>query len=192
MSNILFLDLDGPAFPDAVMHYHPDNRRPYPGTVDMGQELTYWKMCERFTHLYMQMYETREFEVVISSAWRKYHPNPECFYDLFEQNGLPLNLHSDWRTTIMSGNTYGYYSSGYTAYCTRADEIHDWLMKHTEIKHFAIFDDPQSGISLVKDSTFWNTHYEYMADNIILVDPDVGFGSSQMQKALLTTQKWLK
>lgn len=192
MSNILFLDLDGPAFPDAVIQYHPDNRRAYPGTADMGQELQYWKMCERFKHLYMQMYETREFEVVISSAWRKYHKSKECFYDLFEQNGLPLNLHNDWKTIVISGNTYGCYSSGYTPYCTRADEIHEWIMRHKEIKDFAIFDDPDSGISLDATNSFWNTTHEYMRDAIILVDPDVGFGSYHIQQALLATQKWVK
>jgi len=192
MTNIIFLDLDGPAFPDAVIQYHPNQRKPYPGDFEMGESLSYWHMCERFKHLWILLHETRDFEVVISSSWRKYYSKESCFYDLFEQNGLPLTLHKDWKTIVMSGNTYGCYSSGYTPFCARASEIHEWIMRHPEIKRFMILDDPDSGISLDHTSKFWNQDHGYMEDNIVLVDPDTGFGSIEMLRALRITQKWLK
>jgi hypothetical protein len=193
-NNILFLDLDGPAFPDAVIQYHPDQSKPYPGDFDMSETITYWKMCERFRDMWVHLYKTRDFKTVISSSWRKYYKDPFCFYDLFEVNGLPLELHDDWHTPIISSGRGGFdsYSTGYGLDCVRASEIHYWLQNHPEVKDFAILDDPDSGNSLLPDGGAWNTAHEHMRNNIVLVNYDTGLGGYDIQRMLNITKPWIK
>ena len=190
--NIIFLDLDGPAFPDAIIQCHPNQDLPYPGTDPALQDsITYWAMCERFKYMWTHLTNTRDFQVVISSTWRKHYPTPNSFHDLFEQNGLVLNLHSDWATKSLAQNTYGAYSSGYSSTkCTRAEEIHLWIMDHPELSEFIILDDPESGSSLIPESVEWNVDHTYMANYIVLVSSDMGFGATHIQQVKNLTDHW--
>lgn len=190
--NIVFLDLDGPAFPYAVIRYHPDNSKPYPGDFDMGETITYWKMCERFRHLWEKLSNTRDFSVVISSSWRKYYNKEACFNELFTVNGLTLNLHSDWKTADLRAATSSIYTSSYDTTCARATEINEWLTRHQEIKDYVILDDPESGFSLYSDGEGWDKKFDHMKNHIVMVDVDSGFSSENIRRALTLTKSWIK
>lgn len=190
--NIIFLDLDGPAFPDATILYHPKQNQQYPGSDPaLQQSIKYWAMCERFKHMWTHLTDTRDFQVVISSTWRKHYPTPNSFHDLFEQNGLVLNLHSDWATKSLTQNTYGAYSSGYSSTkCTRAEEINLWILDHPELSEFIVLDDPESGRSLIPESIDWSMEHTYMTNYIVLVDSDTGFGAVHIQRVNEITDDW--
>jgi hypothetical protein len=191
-SNILFLDLDGPAFPYAVIRYHPHNNDPYPGDFEMGETLKYWRMCERFRYMWDHLCETRDFKVVLSTSWRKYYNKESCFHDLFKVNGLELNLHEDWKTVNLKQSSYGPYTSGYDRYdCLRASEISEWIVRHKEIESFLILDDAESGYSLYADGQGWNKVHDYMKDEIIMVDVDAGLSSGNIMKILNKTEGWM-
>jgi hypothetical protein len=192
MTNILFLDLDGPAFPEVVMRYDPANRKPYPGKMDFG-DLTYWKMCERFKNLWAHMFSVYDFEVVISSTWRKHYPKPEYFNDLFAANGLPINLHKDWCTPQVGQTRYSDfqpYGNSYGSECKRASEIFYWLQNHPEVKNFVIIDDDDSGYSLNINGSAWNESHNRMAGNIVLVDIDSGMGSEHIMLMNNIMKRW--
>ena len=192
MTNILFLDLDGPAFPDAIIRHDPTNRKPYPGKMDFG-DLGYWKMCERFKNMWSHIYSVFDFEVVVSSTWRVHYPKPEYFHDLFNTNGLPLNLHTDWCTPKIGKGRYSDfqpYGNSYGSNCNRASEIFYWLQDHPEVKNFVILDDPDSGHSLDMNGAVWNESHNRMAGNIVLVDPDSGLGSTQISQMSAIMKRW--
>jgi hypothetical protein len=190
-NNIIFLDLDGPAFPYATIRYHPDNGTPYPGDFEMGETVTYWRMCERFRHLWQHLSDTRNFKVVISSSWRKYYNKESCFHDLFTVNGLPLNLHEDWKTLNLKTSGYGPYSSGYDSNCYRAAEISEWIVRHKEVNDFLILDDTESGFSLYSNGAGWDKVHDYMKNSIIMVDVDTGLSSGNIAKILSNTSRWI-
>lgn len=184
-NNIVFLDLDGPAFPDVGIKYDPANRKPYPGDPDLVPFLTYWKMCDRFKWMWDHVTDIYDFKVVISSSWRKctgFKDNREAFLDLFLTNGLELNMHDDWHTPIRESHVHGTYSSYYTG-CQRASEIHYWIQNH-DVKNYIILDDPWSGMSLNCHHEDFNTAFDYMKDSIVLVNPDLGIGSHDMDRLL--------
>lgn len=184
--NIIFLDLDGPMFPDRVIRYHPDNRKPYPGAdKEFGETLTYWRMCETSRNFWSHINQCFDFEVVISSSWRRFYNDPTVFIDLFSTNDLPLKLHEDWRSRYLNQKMTDYK-------CYRADEIHAWLLDHPLVKNFLILDDPESGSSLddsLCHGNFDETH-NYMKENIILVNPDMGLSSYNMKKIIELMKKW--
>ena len=192
MTNILFLDLDGPAFPEAVICHDPDNRKPYPGKMDFG-DLSYWKMCERIKNMWVHLYNVFDFEVVVSSTWRVHYPKPEYFYDLFNANGLPLNPHTDRCTPKIKSDRYsdfGPYGNSYGSNCKRASEIFNWLQLHPEVKNYVIIDDPDSGYSLDVSGTVWNESHNSMAGNIVLADSDSGLGSYQIRQMTAIMKRW--
>jgi hypothetical protein len=169
------------------------NSMVYPGDFEMGETMGYWRMCERFINLWKHLTETRDFEVVISSSWRKYYNKESCFHDLFAMNnGLTLNLHDDWKTVNLKTN-YGPYSSGYDdPSCYRASEISEWIQRHKEIENFLILDDAESGFSLYTEGEGWNKIHEFMRDEIIMVDFDAGLSSGNIRKILNKTERWIK
>lgn len=179
--NVIFLDLDGPAFSEVCIKFHPDNRTPYPGKADLYHPFCdYWRMDERFVHLFRHLHDVHDFKVVISSSWRKLHPDPFAFTDLFATNGLILNLHCDWKTESFTSQLG----------CTRAEEIVYWLKEHPEVSDFLILDDVLSGGSLYKDCDLWNPAHEFISDKIVLIDPDLGLGTMNILKIYDITKSW--
>lgn len=181
--NIIFLDLDGPAYPEVTIKFNPHNYLPYPGTESIDHPFCkYWKMCERFVHLFTLIDKSRDFEVVISSSWRKLYPYPEVFYDLFKTNNVPLRLHKDW-ATVSFNSKIG---------CSRADEIVFWLKEHPETTSFLIIDDILSGASLFYGGDLWNPTHEFIKTRIVMIDPDLGIGTDNMHAVYDKTRDWIR
>ena len=63
MKEVLFLDFDGPLFPDRYIRFDPEQVKPYPGRVDMPDIVTYWKMDPlavqmlNFLHVFLRKVE---------------------------------------------------------------------------------------------------------------------------------------
>ncbi len=181
---VLFLDFDGPLFPNRIIKFDPDNRLPYPGTVEMppNEIVTYWKMEPLAVHMLNFLHEIHPFETVISSSWKRW-VNKEQILDIFHVNGLKLDLHEgEYSTPDINRNTS--YWSGYSAN-TRAKEIETWLINHGEVDDYLILDDPDSGSSL----TDYDNH-TLEKDRIVMVEPDTGIGTHHYNRLCDIVAHW--
>jgi hypothetical protein len=196
-TNIFFLDLDGPAFPDMTIRFDPMNRKDYPGSGKYHGKLSYWKMNEHFRYFWQHINDVFDFKVVLSSAWKKQIDEREFYEEMFAVNNLPINFHEDWRTT----NWRPRGMSDYT--CYRAQEIFDWVDRHKEVDNrYVIMDDIQSGQSLniVKNREDASNFEHYQLERlkhvtldpaaIILVDYDSGIGSHEALRVIERMKTW--
>lgn len=182
MTNILFLDLDGPVFSDRQIKYHSDNwGYKYPGNHTYREDLNYWRMDDIFVEVWKKLVE-RPFEVVISSSWTKYYADSEMYIDLFKVNNLELPLHKDWCTIKVKNEYY--------RQCNRAIEISNWLNCHSDINSYVILDDELSGFSLVNTDIDWDPKLGLKENQIILVDYDVGLSSDNIKKLHRLVKDW--
>lgn len=167
MNNVLFLDFDGPIFPDVHIHMERDNFEPYPGQHIDGEGLTYWKADPVFVNFYNRLQILHPFKTVVSSTWGKV-VEFDLIRELFEVNKINVTFHDDCITPEVGlGSPFGYRS-------TRALEIQTWLGNHPEVDDYLILDDPWSGSCL--DSNKHNLN----KDSIFLVNPDVGLDTQLM------------
>jgi hypothetical protein len=182
---VLFLDLDGPMFPDRYIRFAAENRSPYPGRFSMPDIVDYWKMDPMSVELLNFLYDLHPFTVVLSSSWKKFVNRAQC-QDLFVTNGLNLKLIDDekeWCTIRLDrgGNSNYRYGTG----CVRAAEIAEYVIRHN-VEEYIILDDPQSGSSL--DDRDVNLD----PARIVLVDPDVGIGSTDYMRMNYIVKTWAK
>lgn len=178
----LFLDFDGPLFPNRWIMYASDNNKPYPGRVNMPDTVSYWKMDPLSVEMLNSLYELYPFNLVISSAWKKFVSRDQC-QDLFVTNGLTLPLIDDeteWCTIRLDNNRMPYsHRSG----CSRAAEIREYITRHN-ITEYLILDDPWSGSSLDDNDN------ELEKTRIVMVNPDSGIGSHDYQQMLSVVRQW--
>ena len=172
-----------------TISFHPDQRRCYPGDPDLQDLMQYWAMCERFKHLWMHLNKVFDFKVVISSTWRNHLKTPENVIDVFETNGLPINLHTDWRTSNddIDYNEWEKISDGVGYPCSRLFQVEQWLEQHPEVKNWIAFDDEGSGYSMYRALKVLPDKYK---NNLILVDMDRGFGRFDMLKTIEIMKGW--
>jgi len=179
----LFLDLDGPMFPDRWIRFASANRRPYPGRMEMPDIVDYWTMDPLSVEMLNFLYDLHPFRVVLSSSWKKFVSRAQC-QDLFITNGLTLQLIDDekeWCTIRLDRNSGLPYS--HRSGCSRAAEIREYILRHN-VEEYLILDDPMSGSSLD------DKNHELDAERVIMVDPDVGIGSYDYQRMLKVVKKW--
>ncbi len=175
LNHVLFLDFDGPLFSDRYIVYHPDNRRPYPGNVAMPDNINYWKMDPLSVDMLNFMHDIFAFTTVVSSSWKRFVNKEQC-QDLFEVNGLKLNLADDWATVRM--DTFG------RRQCCRASEIAEYIDRHG-IAEYIILDDPGSGLSLDD-----HDNHTMEKHRIVMVNPDVGIGSYEHRQMMKIINSW--
>ena len=154
---VLFLDFDGPLFPENFIPVSK-NIRDYPG--ELHPFITYWEMSQISVRQLNALYDTFKFDTVISSSWNRFITQEQCI-QLFEVNGLNLHLHEDWCTP-----------SRMSSY--RVNEISWWLDKKTDPNTYEapahiILDDPWSGSSLEGDN--WKA---FALQQPVIIDPNVG------------------
>lgn len=184
--NVLFLDFDGPLFPQRVLRFHPDNHKPYPGKLSPNRkDIRYWRMDEVAVAMLNRLYNKHQFETVISSTWRLFC-DKEYIEELFEVNGLELKLAEDWAT-----NNYTFRS------CRRLEEVNDYVMSHS-VDDCIILDDKMSGSSLHHFNQS-SEHYEELgknpfsklnAKNVIIVDYSVGIEEAHYWRMLDIVKRW--
>ena len=176
MSNILFLDFDGPLWSDRVTEFHPDNLdldHPRRGIIHdtmvlngdtfIAQILTYWKMDDIAVGMLNTLAELYTFKTVVSSSWREIcsRDTIEC---IFKQNNLNITLHSHWATDSHRDPLDVHVTD-------RLLQIKRWIDQH-DVRNYAIVDDPESGEALNDPNMV--TQYGLDPNNVIIVDPSIG------------------
>lgn len=172
MNTVLFLDFDGPLFPDRVIRFSPPASE-YPGK-NLHKWVTYWQMDVTSVRQLNYLFDLYNFDTVISSSWGDLC-SLEQIQELFDVNGLRLRIHQDW--DIPHGGRFS---------ANRAHRIKWWLDEHSVngvYPNHLILDDPMSGSCLCDI---------YVMDKLglseaFIVDPDIGIDShcfSAMEKKL--------
>lgn len=175
MNPVLFLDFDGPMFPDNGIRHSP-SMATYPGRTKFHQFINYWEMSKTSVRQLNALYDIFQFDTVISSSW-KHFCSLENIVDLFEVNGLHLHLHDRWATPEKM--------SSY-----RVNEICWWLDEATIgvdgeyiCPSHIILDDPWSG-SYLEDAKSHGMEMPY------IVNPDLGIDSDIYKMMLSTVTSW--
>lgn len=176
MIPVLFLDFDGPLFPERLIpHSRPISE--YPGSLGLHPYVSYWEMDKVSVSMLNTLYATYQFDTVVSSTWKEFHDR-EQIVELFEANNLNLHLHKDWK---ISNN--GRMSA------SRVHEIRWWLDEHKVgdryISHI-ILDDPYSGASLLGDN--WE---KLGLQKPFIIDQDVGIDSKTFVEMREVVGEWL-
>jgi hypothetical protein len=175
---VLFLDFDGPLFPERVIRHGP-SMTVYPGIKVFHPFITYWEMDETSVRQLNSLYDIYPFDTVVSSSWRHYCDRDHV-EELFQVNGLKLHLHDTW-----------YTPSKMSSY--RVNEISWWLDDHTEHREdnsyvapaHIILDDPWSGNSL--EGGGWK---DSALQEPFMVDPDVGIDSDCYKNMRKVVKSW--
>lgn len=123
MSNIIFLDIDGPLLPQK-MHYFGQNRKTgkHPQSYPMFDPwaVRVFNMWARYGHA----------QVVFCTHWSHSWTDDEL-KDVMKHNGLGLQYHEDC-VTPKKMSSY------------KCNEIQWWLEKHPECKNYIVVEDDRS------------------------------------------------
>ena len=175
MTPVLFLDFDGPMFPERGIKFTP-SMSVYPGNTKFHPFINYWEMDRTSVRQLNYLYDMYQFDTVISSSWKQYC-SKENIEDLFEVNNLHLHLHDNWCTP-----------SRMSSY--RVNDICWWLDKVTVQEgenrvcpSHIILDDPWSG-SYLEDTNGHGMQEAYM------VNPDLGIDSDIFNNMRAQVQSW--
>lgn len=193
MERVLFLDLDGPVWPDRVTKFHPDNtmdnhnfqliisEMEKNGDTFAACMMTYWRMDEVAVGMLNRLMDIQPFYTVVSSTWREFC-SKDTIQMLFDENDLNLQLHQHWMTPLAATFRGDFVNKD----MLRLLEIKRWLANHSDtVSHYAVLDDPSSGGVLVDDSHVRGVGLDPNA--VVLVDPFIGmeiFHFDQLRKLL--------
>ena len=162
MTPVLFLDFDGPMFPNNGINLSP-NMSQYPGKLEFHHFINYWEMSKTSVRQLNYLYDIFQFDTVISSSWRHYC-DKEHIVELFEVNDLHLHLHDRWLTP---GKLSSY----------RVNDICWWLDESTVNQDdkficpsHIILDDPWSG-------EYLESSKDHGLEEAYLINPDLGIDS---------------
>lgn len=136
-NNVIFLDFDGPLYPEKVLDYSENQDNP-----DVLQELQihpfykYWKADYFCVELLNRLWKLFSVQCVVSSSWAddRMH-NRGTISKLFYKNGILMPLHDDWRTPRADSKD-------------RCVQISQWILKNSPDK-YCILDDTSSGRDLI-------------------------------------------
>lgn len=173
MNPVLFLDFDGPLFPDRVIRHGP-HISSYPGSTSFHPHVSYWEMDVTSVRQLNSLYKIFPFDTVVSSSWKNF-TTVDQVVDLFSVNGLNLHLHQDWCTPYNFTNH-------------RSHEIAGWLYGYTQnniCPDHIILDDPWSGATL--DG---GVHKLLKFNEPLFINPDVGIDSDVYNIMLKKVTKW--
>ena len=175
LNHVLFLDFDGPLFSDRYIMHCSDNTLPYPGIIEIYPLVDYWKMDPLAVEMLNSLHDLYPFTTVVSSSWKRFS-SKEFVNELFEVNGLNLELAEDWCTIRLDSSAW--------RNCTRASEIAEYIERHG-ITEYIILDDPGSGLSLDD-----HANHPMEMHRIVLVNPDLGIGTYDYKEMLKIVKQW--
>ena len=157
MIPVLFLDFDGPLFPERGIGLSPPISE-YPSKLKLHPFISYWEMDRTSVRQLNSLYDIYPFDTVVSSSWKNF-VEVDQVVELFQVNGLNLHLHENWCTTSKMTSQ-------------RHQEISMWLDDYTVndvCPDHIILDDPMSGSSL--DG---GVHKLMRFSEPVFINPDVG------------------
>lgn len=155
MKPVIFLDFDGPLFPEKIFFY-PQNQElvsiPKCRELNLHQRVKYWYADPFAIAILNKLKEAHNYQLVVSSSWTTLHEQ-EQIENLLKANGLNYEFHYDWKTNKNSEE--------------RRFQIEEWLSRHPEVVEYMIFDDTKSAPELFFDKTYekstLNQRYVYLA-----------------------------
>lgn len=129
-AHIVFLDFDGPLFPEKVLLLAENNaNNSMLKELNLHPMVTYWKMEPCIIAMLNQLYELRPYFIVVSSSWGTLH-SKEQIQTLLASNGLEVPLHNDWRLKLEEKY--------------KTISVANWL-NNNKISDYMIIDDDESG-----------------------------------------------
>ncbi len=178
MENIIFLDFDGPIYPNKVFLFK-ENRKPlnekYLKSLDIHPFFGYWKACPYAISMLNHIYDISSCDLVISSSWAddRMHTK-DSILRILNINEIEAPLHKDWRT-------HRHISK------KREEQIAAWLKAHPT-DNYIILDDHKSGDGLVdKDKLI---PLGINPDNVFLADEEEGLSYEIYLKMIEVIKKW--
>lgn len=173
---LLFLDFDGPLFPDKRILLFQNS--PTPRGLERLHPRTfhYIDMCPYAVRFLNEAFKDVDYELVISSSWRFLWTKEEI-KALFEYNGLNLQLQEgdDWKTKEFDNES-------------RRDEIAEYVDR-VKPTRYLVLDDAKSGPDLVKDKLEGKLDY----NSIILVNTAEGLNYVQILQLMMEIRgQWRK
>ena len=160
---ILFLDFDGPIFPEKI-HTYPENQGLYSADkcsmLGLHPYVTYWKADPDAIDMLNVLYDVHKYKLVISSSWADdWLHQREHIENVLQANGLVYDLHEMWRTPRDQH--------------TRSEQIAHWLSMNPDVgDRYVILDDVVSGRELSDDTSVAAVGLN--PNNVILVDVESG------------------
>ena len=176
MSGVVFLDFDGPIFPEKI-HLYPQNQGDVADDacrkMDLHPMVKYWYADPFAIAVLNELRKVQPYKLVISSSWaddrlhQRHHID-----DLLKVNGLEYDMHEDWRTPR-------------NPELLRHQQIELWLNAHPEItRNYLILDDTKSAPDLFFAKTYENT--KIMRERVFLAHEKDGFNHDQFDE-----MKWI-
>lgn len=162
---IVFLDFDGPLFPDKVLTYTEnkgDVAERMLAALNIHPFYTYWK-ADPFMVNCLNQLALQGFQCVVSSSWAddRMHSQDQI-QKLFQANDIKIPLHVQWRTP--------------RAHKNRNIQISDWLRDNPAADYW-IFDDKLSGKDLLEQKSL-------DASKIVWIDEATGISEDQARQVL--------
>lgn len=177
--SIIFLDFDGPLFPEKV-HLYAQNKgelaKEKCAELDLHPFIHYWFADPFAIAILNELRAVAPYQIVISSSWADDHLNTkEQIEALFKANGLGYNLHPDWRTPRNPEHP-------------RHIEIEGWLSLHPEVQHYLILDDAISAPALSLNDTYQTA--KVLQQSVYLAHEYDGFSYAQFEQMRLAMSQW--
>lgn len=177
-SGVVFLDFDGPIFPNKSL-WLPENElhgERIAREMNLHPYVNYWKADPYAVLALNKLYNYQPFDLVISSSWADDWLHQKSHIEkVLNANNFNYSLHPDWRTPRVN--------------CDRHEQISDWLKLHPEVNNkYLILDDLSSGAGLADSNIL--KKYNLLKSNIILVNIDDGISFNDYKKMVSILSNW--
>lgn len=179
MVPIVFLDFDGPIFPEKIFWY-PQNRgqvaKDKCAELKLHPKVTYWYADPFAIAILNELKEKFNCQLVISSTWADAQLHgKEQIENLLKANGLKFTLHEDWRTTRFHEE--------------RCKQLEEWLSRHPEVgDNYIIFDDTKSAPELFFEKTYKKSTLKQR--NVYLAHEQDGLSFDQFNDMVFLMGYW--
>lgn len=183
MSNVVFLDFDGPLYPHKILLL-PENqpnfhkKLPYLNRareLNLHPYINYWKM-DPFAVAMLNNLAAKGCVFVLSTSWITLH-DFSTLDNILKINGFKGILLEDWSVNIKKT------IDGLESRLNRAQSIAEWLSRHPEYKSkYIILDDLSSAPEMAKKDLM--QMYGLAYSRIFLADIDNGISLSTYKEIL--------
>lgn len=168
MSGIIFLDFDGPIFPEKI-HLYKENQGKFgiEGCLKLGLHapFTYWYADNFAIAMLNELRKIKSYKLVISSSWADEKiAKKEQIENMLKANNLDYDMHEDWKTPREP--------------LLRHEQIEKWLDNHPEItNNYFILDDTKSAPDMYFEKTYLTT--KILKERVFLAHEKDGFNYEQ-------------